>query len=232
MSDSPDAMMHDEIFSMPLPPGFDVDIFADPPTEKRARKAYDAFKTGFEIGRVIVAGGYALKQYLKNIGEDTSLYPENDIDLFMLGSSHIEFYRVCDNKRDYVNAVAVTPEDILLNFDLAICRVGYSKDTLYISRNAKMGCVGDKTYIAPSFFHSFNEYKRGYNWKFTTEKLAQEYLTKYFEKVQERIVKYMRRGFTPRFVDALEPTLYMRSRCDVFMKYHRAMDQISEAMVR
>lgn len=174
-------------------------------------------KTG-TINNIYICGGYAYLLYSGNENKDS------DIDVFETGANSINrlfaFYEEKNDKAiDYIKTVHKTLDDVLLNFDIPVCRVAYDENNLYISQRALEAHL-TKTYFHPEYFTNFRTYMDIIAIKYNRFDVNGYFTaSKYFDKETERIEKYKSKGFTPIFVKYCTPTKWLTFQLDNFGFY-------------
>ncbi len=162
----------------------------------------------------VVAGSAALHVYLKNMRPELAKsWKPNDVDIFSLNED-------CTNRSvtldandvtlDNVNVSFRRVEDLLLNFDLAICRVAFSDGKFWISLQALLCIHKTLTYNVPIYFNDLKKYKKIVAIKHKTHKYK-ALVTTYYYKVKSRLEKYESRGFKPNFINTTTPVSYVKS---------------------
>ncbi len=152
-----------------------------------------------DTGKGLFVGGstalHYITCYLK--GENNVNWKSTDVDLFFLNCVVNSRMEGAPGALDFVFCKEKTIEDVLLNFDLPCCRVGFDmKYNFYISAQALVSIFTGKMYL-PSFFstpHDFTqklaEYKdleSGWHHQSVTKMIVNRFY--------ERVKKYQSRGF-------------------------------------
>lgn len=164
---------------------------------------------------IVVAGSAALHMYIANCGRDvmtpvTSWKP-TDVDLFTLCCENRRRYTLKCHGTDNVNVMFKNVEDLIMNFDLPICRVAYSTGHLWISLQALYCIHMTGTYPLPIYFNDLLKYKQVTDNGKPKTVLMKKLITDYFYKVNGRVEKYALRGFKPEWIDTREPVSYVKS---------------------
>lgn len=163
--------------------------------------------------KVVVAGSAALFMYLMNCNYNVvvpkSGWFPTDTDFFTLGCKYRRRRSV--KSGDYVNVTFTKVEDLLLNFDLPICRVAYSNGNLWISAQALYCLHRSGTYNLPMYFDDKDAYSAVIENGVKRSKYMMQMINAYYHKVHGRVNKYSERGFKPNWIDTMEPVSYVKS---------------------
>lgn len=146
---------------------------------------------------VFVAGSAALHYMDEYYHGNKVNWKSNDVDLFYLGCE--------SNNRmqgpgclDFVFCKEKTIHEVLLNFDLPCCRVGFDfKYSFYISAQALVALFTGKMYL-PSYFsdgHEFVKKLQEYNFVDQGKSYYDGIHRMIVGRLNERIKKYQSRGF-------------------------------------
>ena len=82
---------------------------------------------------IVIAGSASLKMLLNILGLKNDKWNNTDTDMFMIGCER-HFRLKFNDQLDMIGTKDKTVEQLLLNFDLPICRVGYALNrTIYVS---------------------------------------------------------------------------------------------------
>lgn len=173
------------------------------------------------IPSTVVAGSAALHMYLMHhghysksnvvVGQNRPFWKPTDVDLFTLHAKRRSRYTCKRDGMDNVNTMFTNVEDLLLNFDLSICRVAYCTGHLWISLQALYCIHVAGSYPVPLYFNDLLKYKRVVNNGKPKTQLMKKLITEYYYKVNGRVEKYATRGFNPEWIDTMEPVSYVKS---------------------
>ncbi len=141
-------------------------------------------------------------------------WTSNDVDIFYLNcpvSTRMPFHRIAC---DMVFCKEKTIEEVLLNFDIPCCRVGFDfKYNFYVSIQALNSILTKKVYL-PNYLSTpklFEGKLSGYG-AFSGEGHGPDVTKTIIKRFYERIKKYQSRGFQIRYVknDYLLPWMVNR----------------------
>lgn len=181
----------------------------------RPQESYK-FVAGANLGGAVFAGSSALAHLIDVWPKDVPCkvspsFTPNDTDLFLLnrpeGGRHKNFLAHID----IVHMTEKSVEELLMNFDLPICRVAMDAEyNIWVSAQA-LNAIMTGEYYLPTYFDNidmFNDLLRKYQWSQTTLKTpgfptkmilpAEKML---FERLQGRIKKYADRGFSACYIN-------------------------------
>ena len=179
------------------------------------------FLGGLYVENAYFAGSSALAHLLKfwNLASpsvDEEFVP-NDADLFILNRPEDGRLKGSIHGIDLVYTTAKTVEELLMNFDLPVCRVAMDFHcNVWVSAQA-LNAIITGNYYLPAYFRDqadFNKLLRRYEW---SEHMLRKISTMppecrdanlhvppgekmLFERLQGRIEKYRSRGFHPTFI--------------------------------
>ena len=160
-------------------------------------------KLPYDTGKgLFVGGSCALKKLMDYIKQPRSSWENNDVDLFFMGcdkNSRLEDDHT-PNGLDFVFCKDKTIEEVLLNFDLPCCRVGFDfKYNFYVSAQALCAIFSGKMYL-PRYmkddeifttqlrhFYDHGKPKAGGH--------VDSIIDLIINRLRSRIIKYSERGF-------------------------------------
>lgn len=155
----------------------------------------------FDTGKGIFVGGSAALHYIASFvkGLSTLNWKATDVDLFFLNCSENTRMSEAPGNLDFVFCQDKTIEDVLLNFDLPCCRVGFDfKYNYYVSAQALVAIFTGKMYM-PEYFNNENDFmKKLYSYSIadTPDRSHAYSITRMIVKrFYERVKKYQSRGF-------------------------------------
>lgn len=154
---------------------------------------------------IFIGGSTALHYLSTNIkGRLDTNWVSNDVDIFYLNcpvSTRMPFHRTAC---DMVFCKEKTIEEVLLNFDIPCCRVGFDfKYNFYVSIQALNSILTKKVYL-PNYLSTPMSFERKLSCyeSVSAEKLGKMDVTKMIiKRFYERIKKYQSRGFQIRYVN-------------------------------
>jgi len=147
---------------------------------------------------IFIGGSSALisvQGYFK--GNANINWKSNDVDVFYLNCKSNSRMNNAPGNMDWIFCKEKTIEDVLLNFDLPCCRVGYDfKYNYYISAQALVAILTGKMYL-PEYFKTQFDFEAKLNeYEFSGEEEYKHTLTKMIiNRFYERVKKYQSRGF-------------------------------------
>ena len=189
------------------------------------------FLTGASAGSAVFAGSAALAHLLGISYELWAMdsFTPNDTDMFILnrpqGGRHKNFLE----NIDIVHMTEKTVDELLMNFDLPICRVAMDVEyNIWVSAQALNAIITGEYYL-PEYFNDesmFSKLLRQYQWinnirpdaiqlqgiPARSHPVLHAGEKMLFERLQERIKKYQARGFTPRYVSTSEVMPWIKQR--------------------
>lgn len=151
-------------------------------------------------GNSCVAGSAAVAHVYDLLFRTTRRnWKANDVDVFLLGQTHNA--RFPSVGIDLVMTEDKTVEELLINFDLPICRAAYTFTyDIYISAQCMVALYTNRQYV-PSYLKndaSFKKMMRNYQVGEPVNEAAHTYL---YLRFSERIQKYQSRGYPTVWVD-------------------------------
>jgi hypothetical protein len=148
---------------------------------------------------ILIAGSSALHYlmvYFK--GENTLNWKSNDVDIFYLNCESNNRMQIPGGNVDFVFCKDTSIENVLLNFDLPCCRVGFDfKYNFYVSAQALVAIFTGKMYM-PTYFstsHDFLKELSQYSVVTGKESFAENIKHMIIRRFYERVKKYQSRGF-------------------------------------
>lgn len=149
---------------------------------------------------VYIAGSTALNKLNCILSQNKNSWKSNDTDLFYVGCPTSTRIELRNTKLDMVFCKEKTIEDVLLNFDLPCCRVGFDfKYNFYVSIQALCAIFTGKMYLpkymekADTFKSKLKEYKKDdLPWVDSVSDLI-------VHRFHMRVKKYQSRGFATKY---------------------------------
>ena len=185
------------------------------------------FLADASLGHAVFAGSSALAHLVEiwpfDVPYRAETFTPNDTDLFLLnrpeGGRHKNFLK----NIDIVHMTEKSVEELLMNFDLPICRVAMDVEySIWVSAQALNAIMTGEYYIPQYFIDKteFSKLLRKHQWNQNTlaipdwnrnaPLLPPE--TMLFERLQGRIGKYVGRGFSPCYVRTDEVMPWIKQR--------------------
>lgn len=144
---------------------------------------------------VYIAGSSQLNFWVNLINKSCS-WNANDTDVFTIGQPGRSYHMV--GKVQFINTEFKSVDELLLDFDLPCCRAAAnSNGNLYISLQC-IASIMTGSYYLPKCMESeerLNIYLG------SIAKMDNPYLNYRFERTRGRIIKYIKRGFIPKYCD-------------------------------
>ena len=177
-------------------------------------------------GNIVVAGSAALRYLLiiLEIKEKDIKWKQTDTDLFMLGcDTHFRFK--FNNQLDMVGIKDKTPEELLLNFDLPICRVAIGLNrTIYVSIQCLKAILTGECWI-PAYLRNNNKLRRIFldNYPAWNKEKSSATEQGYYglrdgllnilcKRMEERLKKYQGRGYKMHIIETDEVIPWIKNR--------------------
>lgn len=153
----------------------------------------------FDTGKGIFVGGSAALHYVTSFvkGLSTLNWKATDVDIFFLNCPENTRMSEAPGNLDFIFCQDKTVEDVLLNFDLPCCRVGFDfKYNYYVSAQALVAIFTGKMYM-PEYFNNENDFMNKLSQYFLVNAPAHAHsITQMIVKrFYERVKKYQSRGF-------------------------------------
>jgi hypothetical protein len=152
-----------------------------------------------DIGKGLFIGGSSALHYMCEYikGCNNVNWKAGDVDVFFLNCES-NSRMAAPGSLDFIFCKDKTVEDVLLNFDLPCCRVGFDfKYNFYVSAQALVSIFTGKMYL-PEYFSSDNDFMDKLN-QFkdikTTPSYQQAVTRMIVKRFYERVKKYQSRGF-------------------------------------
>lgn len=151
-------------------------------------------------GQGLFVGGSSALHYMTGYikGNNKVNWKSNDVDIFFLNCPQNSRMGGAPGALDFVFCKDQTIEDVLLNFDLPCCRVGFDfKYNYYVSAQALVAIFTGKMYM-PEYFASEQEFTKTlteYNLKPNVGQHHAVVHKMIIERFYERVKKYQSRGF-------------------------------------
>lgn len=176
----------------------------------------DTYRKGDE-STIFIAGGSALNRFCRTLKIKDN-WKSNDNDIFILNIK--KMYRNKFNETvDIVHQKEKTIDELLLNFDIPVCRIAYDfHDNIYISIQALYGIITGK-YNYPMYMKEdnklkqlFTEYYQKNVKKDKYKKASDEKIQYYIDRTKKRVQKYTSRGFSPKYIYVEEVIPWIKNR--------------------
>jgi hypothetical protein len=193
---------------------FDLPECKDEPYLMQGHKALSALP--LDTGKGIFVGGSAALHYVVSFvkGLSTLNWKATDSDIFFLNCTENTRMTGTPGTLDFIFCKDKTIEDVLLNFDLPCCRVGFDfKYNYYVSAQALVAIFTGKMYM-PDYFCNENEFMNKLNqYRMSNAPAHADSINRTIVKrFYERVKKYQSRGFKTVYthLDYLLPWLENR----------------------
>ncbi len=147
---------------------------------------------------IFVGGSSALHYvccYIK--GENKVNWKSKDVDVFFLNCKENSRMEQAPGNLDFVFCKDKTIEEVLLNFDLPCCRVGFDfKYNYYVSAQALVSIFTGKMYM-PEYFETSQEFNKMLrsNPIINEQQTCDYFIEMIVRRFYERVQKYQSRGF-------------------------------------
>lgn len=163
------------------------------------------FTNNIMTDRICIAGSSALWR-LSFILNGLPQWKPSDHDVFLLNSTENGRYNVGGYGLDMVHSTDTNPIDLISNFDLPCCRVAFDFNfTFYVSIQALAAIISKQMYL-PEYFKSKCAFKNMWMTNSTikedlpvVKRLVDFKYDYIYNRLQERIIKYRSRGFSPNY---------------------------------
>lgn len=152
-----------------------------------------------DTGKGIFVGGSSALHYVTGYvnGDNTVNWKANDTDLFFLGCPENSRMSTSPGGLDFIFCKEKTIEEVLLNFDLPCCRVGFDfKYTYYVSAQALVSIFTGKMFLPEYFAISITFLEKLSSFHCDKSKEFHQAVTRMIiKRFYERVKKYQSRGF-------------------------------------
>lgn len=144
-----------------------------------------------------VAGSSALNHVEFLLHQNSEEWQSNDVDLFFLDQP--KNGRVSFGNFDLVQCQEKTVEELLLNFDLPVCRVGYSLSyDIWISAQC-INAIYTKSQNIPAYMKSYTTFEQTQGKETTAGGVNKTHWL--YTRFSDRVMKYQTRGYKPIWID-------------------------------
>ena len=157
-----------------------------------------------------VAGSAALsKIYDLLFSTNIKKWKPTDVDIFFLGRN--EYSRMSIGMTDIVQCKEKTVEELLLNFDMPICRVAYNFNyDIWISAQCIRALYTKRQNIPKylkqkfAFFEILSKHQKQIDNQTHDQKYIDEYYLHLYKRFAERVKKYQDRGYGVNWLNLKE----------------------------
>ena len=173
---------------------------------------------------IVIAGSASLKMLLNILGLKNDKWNNTDTDMFMIGCER-HFRLKFNDQLDMIGTKDKTVEQLLLNFDLPICRVGYALNrTIYVSVQCLKAILTKECWI-PKYLKDDTKLKDIFrkiylSWfdekSVVTIKELDDEVNKFLNiictRMKKRLKKYSNRGYKMMTIETDEVIPWIKNR--------------------
>ena len=155
-----------------------------------------------DTGKGIFVGGSFPLYYIMSYFNVNINWKSNDTDIFFLDCGHNSRMELPGGNLDFVFCKEKSVSEVLLNFDLPCCRIGFDfKYNFYVSAQALSSIFTKKMYM-PSYFQDKNNFMKklgefeNHDAGWDCQSVTRMIINRFYE----RVLKYQSRGIKTVYI--------------------------------